>query len=306
MKKRNITLLTAIAAAAAFASSAQATITANTGEFASWDKTVDGVTGNWSAFTNLGGRSTGTLEITNVGLGKEADMVSGGNVSWGNATITVTGSGAKLLMDSLTVVFGAGQVNTVNVTDGGLIATANYQLGAQGTSITTVSGAGSTLTATTRLQIGRNGTGSSAILSLVDGGLAITTQLQFAEDDGSGGYVQMGAGGILAVLGDKTGLTQAQQFANGGLFSLNGGTRFGEIQYDAGSGFVDMAGATPGTDYTLTYETTGDYVGGGLIRHRVINAFCRSGHIHKPGPGVVLNLAKTSAAIQAEQATVGE
>jgi T5SS/PEP-CTERM-associated repeat protein len=262
MKKRNITLITAFAAAAAFAPTAQAAITANTGDFASWDKTVDGVTGNWSAFTNLGGRSAGTLEITNVGLGKEADMVSGGNVTWGNATITVTGSGAKLLMNTVTISANAGHTNAaVNVTGGGLISTANYQLGAYGTSITTVSGAGSTLTATTRLQIGRNGTGSSAILSLVDGGLAKTTKLQFAEDNGSGGYVQMGIGGILAVSGDKTGLTQAALFANNGLFSLNGGTRFGEIQYDAGAGFVNMTGATEGTDYTLTYSDSGANAG---------------------------------------------
>ena len=64
----------------------------------------------------------------------------------------------------------------------------------------------------------------------------------------------MGAGGILAVLGDKTALSQAALFASGGLFTKHNAANVGEIQYDAGAGFVNMTGATENTDYTLTYS----------------------------------------------------
>ena len=115
------------------------------------------------------------------------------------------------------------------------------------------------------VKVGRNGT-DTAILSLVDGGLAKTTKLQFAEDGGSGGYVQMGIGGVLAVLGDKT----TNPFLPKGLFSLNtaidaynGLYRFGEIRYHNGTSWVNMNGAAvENTDFTIEYVTTSTIING--------------------------------------------
>ena len=122
-------------------------------------------------------------------------------------------------------------------------------MGQNGSSVATVTGAGSKLTASNRLQVGRVGT-PSVTLTVADGGLVQTALLQFGEGgESTVGNVHMAGGGILAVLGNKT----ANPFVNGGLFTFSG-TPTSEIQYDAGAGFVNMNGAAIlDTDYTLTY-----------------------------------------------------
>ena len=255
--KKLITLFAIAGMVLALAPAAQAAIIP-TGDIADWGKTVDGVTGNWSAITGTGGRGAGTLDISG---GNIVDAISAGGVLMGQSngsagTLTVTGPGSKYLGADLTVGNYGGD-GTVNVTSGGSVETANFQMGSNGSSDVLVTGAGSYLSATTRLQVGRQGT-PSVTLTVADGGLVQTALLQFGEGgEFTVGNVHMAVGGILAVSGNKT----ANPFVNGGLFTFSG-TPTSEIQYDAGSGYVNMTGATEGADYTLTYYNSSTFING--------------------------------------------
>ena len=254
MKKRNITLFTAIAAAAALAPSAQAAITA-TSELNGWARTESGTPVNWDVTADVGARTAGTLDIDG---GSTMTMYNTGVQIGGSSagTMTVTGSGSHYdgTLGNKSITFGnnAAALGTLNVEDGGWVETYQMAMGQNGSSVATVTGAGSKLTASNRLQVGRVGT-PSVTLTVADGGLVQTALLQFGEGgESTVGNVHMAGGGILAVLGNKT----ANPFVNGGLFTFSG-TPTSEIQYDAGAGFVNMNGAILDTDYTLTYALTG-------------------------------------------------
>ena len=259
MKKRNLTLFTAFAAAAAFAPTAQAAIIA-TSELNGWVRTESGTPVNWDVTADVTGRSAGTLDIDG---GSTMTMYNTG-VSIGGSnpgTMTVTGSGSHYdgsLGGALSIGNNAAALGTLNVEDGGWVETYQTQMGQSGNSVVTVTGAGSKLTASNRLQVGRTGT-PSVTLTVADGGLVQTALLQFGEGgESTVGNVHMAVGGILAVFGDKT----ANPFVNGGLFTFSG-TPTSEIQYDAGAGFVNMNGAAvENTDYTIEYVTTSTFING--------------------------------------------
>ena len=257
LKTTKLTAVLAIAGLVlALAPTAQAAIIP-TGDIADWGKTVDGVTGNWSAITGTGGRGAGTLDISG---GNIVDAISAGGVQMGQSngsagTLTVTGPGSKYLGATLTVGNTNGGDGTVNVTSGGSVETANFQMGSNADAEVTVTGAGSYLSATTRLQVGRVGA-PSVTLTVADGGLVQTALLQFGEGgESTVGNVHMAVGGILAVSGNKT----ANPFVSGGLFT-NSGTPTSAIQYLDGT-WKNMNGATEGDDYTLTYSDSGDFAG---------------------------------------------
>jgi T5SS/PEP-CTERM-associated repeat protein len=92
-----------------------------------------------------------------------------------------------------------------------------------------VTGANSKLTTINgQMLIGQQATaGNGSTLTIADSGLVQTKTLKFGFDAGSGGYIHMGVGGILAVLNDKTGGTP---FASGGLFTTGGDG--GQIRYN--------------------------------------------------------------------------
>ena len=142
----------------------------------------------------------------------------------------------------------------MNIEAGGWADLADLSLHQSSDAFVTVTGAGSKLTASTKVTVGNQVGSIDEILTVEDSGLVQTMALQFGLDNGSGGYVHMGADGVLAVFGDKTGGTP---FASGGLFTISGGSSFGEIQYLNGSTWENMTGATEGVDYTLTYAATG-------------------------------------------------
>jgi T5SS/PEP-CTERM-associated repeat protein len=258
MKKRNITLLTAFAAAAAFASSAQAAIVA-TGEIAGWTHTLDG-SGNWDVTGGAGSsRPAGTMSIDNTGTANLVNSTSehiflGGGVG---GTMTVSGSGAEFRTGSGQFRVGNQGSGELTVTNGGWANVSDrIYLGHSGAGYALVTGAGSKVTAPL-IAIGYapGYDPDTHILTVADGGLVQTDSLRFSFDESGsdvGGYVDMAAGGILAVLGDKTG---AGAFASGGLFTKFNAANVGEIQYDAGAGFVNMTGATEGVDYTLALGT---------------------------------------------------
>ena len=273
MKTRNITLLTAIAAAAALAPTAQAAITA-TGNFdllrtqpgQPWLTIDDPNPGDWKVDYFDGSLGAGTLNVAGGSLFyAPSHRIS---VGWGGgtSTITVTGDGSELRANN---GFSVG-INTSHgdliVEAGGLVDVTGGQLhiGQTGLGTALVTGANSKLTTATTLYLGQQASGTG-ILTVEDSGLVQASGIQFGWDSNPNfNSIHMGVGGVLAVLGDKTGLTQAQQFSHGGLFTIQGTVSVGEIRYNPSGDdvtWVNMTGATEGSDYTLEYQTSGDLNG---------------------------------------------
>lgn len=261
MKTRNITLLTAIAAAAALAPTAQAAITA-TGNFdllrtqpgQPW-LTIDSPDpGDWKVDYFDGSLGAGTLNVAGGNLfDANGQPVS---VGWGagTSTITVTGPGSELRNSGRFVVGNNASHGDLIVEAGGLVNVQDQiMIGKTGLGTALVTGASSKLTTNTLLQFGQQTGGAGSILTVEDSGLVQVKAIKFGFDP-SGGYLHMGVGGVLAVEGDHTG---AGAFANGGLFTIQGAGSFGEIQYDNGGTWENMAGATEGVDYTLALGTGG-------------------------------------------------
>ena len=280
MKKRNITLLTAFAAAAALAPTAQAAITTSgalvpaaatweTGTVSSGADIYIGDQADGTVTVNAGGTSTlnitrttgGAKEITigqNTGasnLGK-LDIQAGGTV---NVDITEThgyfqvGGGASGSQGLLNVI-GAGAVLNVDA--------AYIQLGHNGGFGEVVVDGGGVVNHTSTakswrwdIEVGAwaGGEGLLTIQGSDGSGNASTVQTQKLTLGafGTTGYVHMGAGGVLVVAEDKT----TDPFVSGGLFTL-GGT--GEIQYLNGSTWENMTGAAASL-YTVEYDESGDF-----------------------------------------------
>jgi|GEM_PF-1622606 len=257
MKKRNLTLLTAFAAAAAFAPTAQATITGtpslsdmpHTGT-TDWLVTSDECCGN------------GTLEIAGGSL---LDM--NGHylfLGWGTATtVTVTGDGSKLLHNNANADLGVTLGRNVGaghviIEEGGWFeATGSgraVMISQTGPGTASVSGAGSKLTSVNGQLIVGMYNNHPGIMTVDDSGLVQTKTLIMGFDGAGEGYVHMGDGGVLAVEGNH----MTNPFVSGGLFTKPGGS-IGEIQYNPsgdGTTWENMNGAATEL-YTLTYAASG-------------------------------------------------
>ena len=151
---------------------------------------------------------------------------------------------------SLTISGGA----TLEVTDGGEGGVWSLQFGNQGGGVVQVliTGAGSKAETVARINVSRNESGST--LTIEDGGLAVATDVVLARDSGSNNLLRMGLGGILAIEG--TGKTTTGEF-----WATNGTGTGNMMQYDTGSGWANITGATGGgVDYTIA-DGTGDLAG---------------------------------------------
>jgi T5SS/PEP-CTERM-associated repeat protein len=265
--KKLITLFAIAGMVLALAPAAQAEITA-TGEIADWTKTVDG-SGNWDVTGGAGSsRPAGTLVINDTGTANLVNSTSehiflGGGVG---GEMTVNGSGAEFRTGSAQFRVGAGGTGELTVTNGGFVNLGNLlYLGHNAAGYALVTGAGSKLTSPL-IAIGYAGghDANTHILTVADGGLVRTDSLRFSFDESGsdvGGYVDMAAGGILAVLGNKTALSQTALFSSGGLFTKFNAANVGEIQYHNGTTWVDMTLA-PASAYTLTYSASGPTING--------------------------------------------
>ena len=259
MKKRNITLLTAFAAAAALAPTAQAAIT-GTGNWANPPHTVSG--DDWTATANWHALGGGTLTVAG---GSQLDMdgywVSAG---WGASpagdnTLTVTGTGSKFFT-TLNVTLGrnVGAGNLI-IEEGGWLETTYtdraIEISQTGTGTVLVTGDGSKLTSINGTIVVGMYNSHPGTLTVEDSGLVQTKSITMGFDGAGEGYIHMGVGGVLAVSGEHT----TNPFVSGGLFTTNGSST-GEIQYNPsgdGTTWVNMTGAILDTDYTLTYDATG-------------------------------------------------
>jgi T5SS/PEP-CTERM-associated repeat protein len=141
---------------------------------------------------------------------------------------------------SLTISGGA----TLEVTDGGEEGIWSLQFGNQGGGVVQVlvTGAGSKAETVARINVSRNESGST--LTIDDGGLVVATMVMLGRQGGSDNLLRMGLGGILAIAG--TGKTTM-----GELWATDTAAAGNIMQYDTGSGWANITGATPGVDYTI-------------------------------------------------------
>ena len=201
-----MTLFTAIAAAAAFASSAQAAITA-TGSFDllrtnGWASIDDPNPGDWK------------VTFFDGSLGRETLNVAGGSlfdgnghtvsVGWGTgtSTITVTGTGSELRNSgSFSVGVNASHGDLI-VEAGGLVdIPGQLHIGSTGLGTALVTGANSKLTTPGTLYFGQQASGTGT-LTVEDSGLVQASGIQFGWDSNPNfNSIHMGVGGVLAVQG---------------------------------------------------------------------------------------------------------
>jgi T5SS/PEP-CTERM-associated repeat protein len=149
---------------------------------------------------------------------------------------------------SITISGGA----VLNVTAASVGDTYALQFGNQSGGVVqaVVTGAGSKAKTLTAIQIGRNDSGTTLTIDL--GGLVMAEGVMLARSDGSNNFIRMGLGGILAIEG--TGKTTTAQFWS------TGGDASNVMQYDTGSGWANITGATSGVDYNIA-DGSGDLAG---------------------------------------------
>ena len=184
------------------------------------------------------------VESTNGYLGYKsgstgAARVSGAGAAWTNSGYLYVG------------MWGDG---TLDITDGAAVSNTESNIAciSGSTSTVTVSGDGSTWTNSGNLCVGYYG---QAALNIDDGGLvSVAGDLTIDHDGGGDSFINMGAGGMLALDGNAAGSLTS-------FLGLIGGSDAIRYWDESSWGWVDITGATPGVDYTLEYETEGDLDG---------------------------------------------
>ena len=262
--KKMITLLAVLGMVLALAPAAQAAITA-TGEFdllrttPAWCSIDDPNPGDWKVIYFDGSLGRETLNVAGGSLfDGNGQTVS---VGWGagTSTITVTGTGSELRNSGSFSVGVNGSHGDLIVEAGGLVnIPGQLHIGQTGPGTALVTGANSKLTTPGTLYFGQQASGTGT-LTVEDSGLVQASGIQFGWDPNPNFHsIHMGVGGVLAVQGSHL----VNPFQTGGLFNIVGGGSTGEIQYDAGAGFVNMTGATENTDYSLVYHSSSYIVNG--------------------------------------------
>ena len=213
--------------------------------------------GLMSAASSLSG--TGTINTT--GLVSDEDLVF--DASHGLAQIlTFNGAGQNITVNlnvDGSAAMGAGYAGSgsLHISDGLAVQSTHGFLGNHpgSTGLATVSGAGSIWATSYNLTVGRNGDGS---LTIDDGGLVRVGDTLFIDNSGGGdSYVSMTSGGMLALLGN------ADDSLTSFLGLIDDALATNPIRYwnEAFLTWDSITNATPGVDYTLTYQTAGDLAG---------------------------------------------
>ena len=220
---------------------------------------MDGVGSTWRNNGDLyvgggapGGSGSGVLNITGGGQVSNSDGRIGYN-SGSTGEVTVDGTGSTWT-NSSDLNVGRNGNGTLNVTNGGAVSSRTGYIGHHSGSMSevTVNGPGSTWTNRSSLRVGYYGSG---VLNITGGGLVSVGGILTIDYDEDGDcFINMGTGGMLALYGD----------ADDSLFDFLGlidGTDAIRYWDDSISGWADIAGATYGDDYTLSYLTEGDLTG---------------------------------------------
>ena len=206
--------------------------------------TVNGVNSAWTNSGRLivGGYGDGAMSIT---AGASVTCTNGdiGDQS-GSGTATVSGGGSPWTNSGRLYVGGRGD-GSLMISDGGFVGNTDGRLAdfVSSTGSVLVTGAGSTWANSGDLLVGRYGPG---ILTVEDGGLvSVGGTLTTDFNGGADSFVNMGPGGALALKGSA-----ADSLASF-LILVRGSDA---IRYWDGGNWVDIAAATLGVDYTLTYR----------------------------------------------------
>lgn len=201
---------------------------------ATWDSTTAG---------SIGNTGHGTMDITGGGV------VSNGVGSIGvfsTGEVTVDGAGSTWTNGDGLYIGNYGN-GTLNITNGGAVNVLRDTWLSTGE--VTVDGAGSTWTNSDNLRVGYNDGGT---LNITDGGLVSVAGILTIDYDGDGdGFINMDTGGMLALFGDTD-----DSLAD--FLDLIDGTDAINYWDDSISDWANIAYATYGVDYTLSYITEGD------------------------------------------------
>jgi T5SS/PEP-CTERM-associated repeat protein len=151
----------------------------------------------------------------------------------------------------------------LRVEAGGQVSNTSAYLGdGYGTTGTaTIIGAGSKWTNDGYLFVGNHGSGA---LTIAAGGLVSVRVSLVIDSDGNGdNFVNMAAGGMLALWGNaQSSLSEFLDLVSGGLFSGTDAIRYWNASL---ANWAPLTAATLGVDYTLQHQTTGDLTGYTLL-----------------------------------------
>jgi T5SS/PEP-CTERM-associated repeat protein len=216
--------------------------------------TVSGVNSTWinSSHFYIGSYGRGALNVTNGGAVTSTSCGIGYH-SESTGTVTVSGSGSTWINSSHFYVGVSGD-GDLDIVDGGIVSNTFGNIGRfyGATGVVTVSGSGSTWTNSDWLYVGRYGGGA---LNIYDGGLVCSAIGLTIDDNGDGdSFINMGAGGMLALFGDADDSLSE-------LFELVDGTDAIRYWDDSLRGWANITGAAADVDYTLSYRTEGDLAG---------------------------------------------
>ena len=144
----------------------------------------------------------------------------------------------------------------MNITGGGVLSSSDAFISAKSgaTAEVTVDGAGSTWTNLNMFTVG-------GVLNITDGGLvSVAETLTIDYNETGDGFVNMATGGMLALYDEEDASGSLADF-----LGLVGGTKAIRYWDDSIADWDDIANATLGEDYTLSYLTEGDLAGYSLL-----------------------------------------
>lgn len=220
--------------------------------------TVTGYSQWINDWTIVGNYGTGNLNISNGGKVTCNDGADIASNSTGIGTVTVTGDGSEWITDTHGydwLYVGDYGTGSLNISDGGLVNSANSIIGNYGGSgATMVTDSGSQWINSNDLAVGFGGYGT---LTIKNGGMVTVGGLLYIDDFGSDedSFVHMAAGGMLALYDSNWEAgDDIEDFLD-----LAQGTD--EICYNNGSAWDNIINATVNIDYTLEHITDGDLAG---------------------------------------------
>jgi fibronectin-binding autotransporter adhesin len=220
--------------------------------------TVTGAGSTWtnSGLLTIGGDGIGTLTVEAGGQVSSASGYLGSR--FGSGTVRVTGAASTWTNSSVLRVgnfsFSHGELS---IEAGGEVSSSGAYLGygAGSTGAATVTGTDSQWTNISSLYVGLDG---DAALSITSGGLVKSVGLTIDSDLDNDSFINMATGGMLALKGDAD--DSLAQF-----LGLVQGTDAIRYWNHALLQWSPLTAATFGTDYTLSYITTGDLTGYTLL-----------------------------------------
>ncbi len=231
---------------------------------------IDGQNSKWNADGPVG-MSIGTMNITNGG-----QLVSGGEVYIGvgydsNVKVTVAGDNSQLIVRSFHwfdekslfvggYTYGWNAKGILNILDGGYVESEYVHIGmaSDSSGLIKVSGDNSELNAE-RLIIGSNiytdeyGHGRG-LLRIFNDGLVKADYITMDMEGNSDDFIDMGSGGMLALLGQADG-------SIGDFLDLFEGNAMIRYWNDSLSAWSSITNAIANVDYTLSYVPSGDLAG---------------------------------------------